>query len=136
MTGRGCALADAAEQLVGCSFKLYGRDPISGVDCVGLLLCSLRAIGAPILEPEQYSLRNLSVEAQVECAPALGLEEASGRSRTGDVLLFQLATSQYHLGIVSTGQGLIHAHAGLRRVVISPTLTSWPIHRSWRLASA
>ena len=46
MSGR--ALALAAESYVGASFRLHGRDPITGFDCLGLVLVALAEIGRPV----------------------------------------------------------------------------------------
>ena len=43
----GNALAHAAEGFVGASFRLHGRDPIIGLDCVGLVLLAMAEIGQP-----------------------------------------------------------------------------------------
>jgi hypothetical protein len=40
---------------------------------------------------------------------------------------------QVHLLVVGTRGDLIHAHAGLGRVVATPPPCPWPIERHWRL---
>lgn len=127
-------LARAAEELVGSPFRMHGRDPQIGIDCVGLVICALRTIGIEGIDPEGYALRNLAVDRQIASAAGLGLEEASGKAHAGDVLLFRLAAVQYHLGIVREDGALIHAHAGLGRVVVTPHPCGWPIERHWRLS--
>ena len=52
----------------------------------------------------------------------------------GDVLLLDVGPSQLHLAIVGVDGGIVHAHAGLRRVVLTPYPLPWPIVRHWRLA--
>ena len=84
MSGR--ALAEAAERYVGASFRPGGRDPMTGFDCLGL------------------------------------------------VLLFEPGPAQLHLGIAGIDGELVHAHAGLRRVVRTPFPLPWPVVRQWRLA--
>ncbi len=39
------AFAEAAESLVGIRFRLFGRDPAYGLDCVGLVAAALARSG-------------------------------------------------------------------------------------------
>ena len=39
------SLALAAEALEGAPFRLHGRDPVTGLDCIGVLAQSLEAFG-------------------------------------------------------------------------------------------
>lgn len=118
---------------MGCPFRLYGREPGSGLDCLGLVLCSLAAIGKNVDEIESYGLRNLSVDRFLPAAGQAGLAPVSGNSLSGDVLLFRLPAAQYHLGIISSSLALVHAHAGLRRVILTPPPLFWPVERHWRI---
>ena len=73
MSGR--ALALAAESYVGASFRLHGRDPITGFDCLGLVLVALAEIGRPVRVPLRYALRNLDLERFERLPAAAGLVE-------------------------------------------------------------
>jgi hypothetical protein len=121
--------AQAAEALVGTRFRLMGRDPASGLDCVGLVAA---ALGVPVA-PTDYRLRNRDISAALAFAPAAGLVEAVGAIEPGDVLLAVSGPAQHHLLVAGTGGGFIHAHAGLRRVVATPGPLPWPVTRHWRL---
>lgn len=134
MNGEGEALARAAQALVGTRFRLHGRDPATGLDCVGLAAAALAAIGRVCVAPACYALRNSDIAQALAFAPGAGLHEAEGPVRTGDVLLVQSGPAQHHLVIAASGGRLIHAHAGLRRVVATPGPLAWPILHHWRLA--
>lgn len=121
--------ARAAERLVGTRFRLHGRDPASGLDCVGLVAAALGVSTTPVA----YRLRNRDISAQLGFAPAAGLVETTGGIEPGDVLLVRAGPGQHHLLVADTRGGLIHAHAGLRRVVATPGPPRWPIERHWRL---
>ncbi|MEL7218948.1 MAG: peptidoglycan endopeptidase, partial [Pseudomonadota bacterium] len=54
----GPELAKAAARFIGVRFQLLGRDPLLGLDCVGLVTCSLEAIGRHPVVPAGYRLRN------------------------------------------------------------------------------
>jgi hypothetical protein len=126
MTGREVALA--ARALVGTRFLLHGRDPATGLDCVGLVSAALGATA-----PNGYRLRNRDIAAALAFAPAAGLTEVSGAVEPGDVLLVRSGPAQHHLLMAAPCGGFIHAHAGLRRVVVTPGPLAWPVERHWRL---
>jgi cell wall-associated NlpC family hydrolase len=135
MSDPGAALAGAALDLVGCSFRLHGRDPDTGLDCVGLVSTALAASGAKPVAPTGYGLRNLSIDQWLPLAGRSGLKPSSGPLRPGDVLLIALAHCQHHLVIAADAGSVIHAHAGLRRVVRQPLDPEWRICAQWRAAS-
>lgn len=122
--------------LIGCPFRLHGRDPATGLDCVGLVTAALESTGARTVAPSGYGLRNLSIAQWLPLALQSGLVPATGPAQPGDVLLIALAHSQHHLVIAASGQGVIHAHAGLRRVVLQPLDPAWKVCAHWRAAPA
>lgn len=129
---RRLALAEAAEHLVGTAFRFRGRDPASGLDCVGLVAAALERIGAPAPPIASYAFRQRDFAAQLAGAAAAGFDEVGGTPQAGDVLLLRPGPAQVHLAIVGAG-GLIHAHTGLGRIVLTPPPLPWPIERHWRL---
>lgn len=133
-TDRGADLAVAAAQLIGCPFRLHGRDPATGLDCVGVVVAALVAIGARPLAPTGYGLRNLSVEHWLHLAARSGLVASPGSIRASDVLLIALNHSQHHLAIATSDVSIIHAHAGLRLVVRQPLEPNWRVCAKWRAA--
>jgi hypothetical protein len=130
----GLALALAAEGLVGASFRLHGRDRLTGFDCLGLVLLALAEIGRPAHLAFCYGLRNLEPERFFRMAEKAGFAETATAPEAGDVLLLDVGPAQLHLAIVGVDGGIVHAHAGLRRVVHTPYPLPWPIVRQWRLA--
>ena len=131
----GAALAAAAEGLIGTRFRLHGRDPATGLDCVGLVVAALRIIGRAAETPPAYALRNSTIAPLLGWAARLGLVEASDAPQTGDVLLVEPGPAQHHVLIALTASRFVHAHAGLRRIVATPGPLPWPRLRHWRLAS-
>lgn len=129
----GDALANAASALAGAPFRLYGRDPQTGLDCVGLCLASLAAIGRRLVVPASYGLRNSELGNLPGLAAKAGLEAANGPVQPGDILLVRLSPIQFHLMIAGPNGCFIHAHAGLRRVVTSPGPNLYPVVKHWRL---
>lgn len=129
-------LARAAERYVGATFRPHGRDPVTGFDCLGLVLMALADIGRPVRFPLRYSLRNRDL-GRFERLPAkAGFAETEAPCEPGDVLLLKTGPAQLHFAIVASRGGIVHAHAGLRRVVHTPFPLRWPIVRQWRLRAA
>lgn len=129
----GADVAAAARRLVGTPFRLRGRDPATGLDCVGLVGCALAASGHSVRLPKDYSLHSLDIGPLLPFAGACGLGDASGDPEPGDVVLFQVGLVQFHLAVADGLRGFVHANAGLRRVVAGPADPQWPIARLWRL---
>ncbi len=129
----GERLAAAAASLIGTPFCLHGRDPASGLDCVGLVHASLAAIGHQGQSPEGYALRTIDPQRWFACAHDYGLVKAHGSIRAGDVILTSPGPGQSHLAIAESEISAIHAHAGLRRVV-RQTLSVMPAKlMRWRI---
>ena len=123
--------AHAAEALLGVPFRLGGRDRASGVDCVGLVVCALGAAEAPV----GYALRNSDIDRHLAFAGRAGFVRAAGRVARGDLVLAVPGPAQHHVLIALAPQRFVHAHAGLRRVVIHAGPLPWPERARWRLAT-
>lgn len=133
MTNDSAALARAAERLAGTPFRLHGRDPATGLDCIGVVGAALGAIGRPAELPIAYALRNSDIGEALRHATKSALVRVSGRVVTGDIVLTAPGPAQYHLLIALGGERFVHAHAGLRRVVVTPGPIDEPIVYHWRL---
>ena len=133
MTSIGWQLGRAAESLVGTAFRLHGRDPAFGIDCVGVLTRSLQICGLPVPTGIRYGLRNATIDRPVAQFCAAGFASvAADHPRSGDVLLAIVGPAQFHVLMMGTGSHFIHAHAGMRRVVAMSAPLGWPIAGQWR----
>ncbi len=128
------AFASAAEGMIGARFRLHGRDPEGGLDCVGLVHASLAAIGRHPVAPQGYALRNWSITHWLEHAAVSGFVPVAAPIMRGDLLLVMPSPVQHHLLIAAGTHSVIHAHAGLRRVVRQPRDGAAQMARHWRLA--
>jgi len=133
MTRESSRLGQAAAALVGCRFRLHGLDPASGLDCVGLVYASLAALGFQPVAPRGYGLRNLSIDQWLEFAERSGLEPTEEELGPDQVLLVDLGFGQHHLMITTEEDEVVHAHAGLSRVVKHRRDPSMHICKRWRL---
>jgi murein DD-endopeptidase / murein LD-carboxypeptidase len=117
---------DRARALIGTPFRLHGRDPATGLDCVGLIA----RVAGQFAPPTGYAMRGGSAESWTALLDKFALRRTKSEIKAGDILLLEAGPAQFHLGIF-TGNGLIHADAGLRRVVETPGPIRWPILGIW-----
>ncbi|TKD51651.1 peptidoglycan endopeptidase [Sphingomonas baiyangensis] len=121
----GAAIAAAARGLVGASFRLHGRDPATGLDCVGVVLAALDGAGCGVADVNGYRLRTADADHAAGVIAGAGLARVDA-PQVGDVALMRAGGVQLHLGIV-TESGLVHADAHLRRVVERPGTPPSPV---------
>ncbi|WP_241557288.1 C40 family peptidase [Croceibacterium ferulae] len=131
----GEMIAAAAMDLVGARFQLQGRDPRTGLDCVGVILAALAVNGRAPPPVPPYTMRRTQLDPFDRLAAAQGLRDVSGAAEPGDVLVFRTGPAQWHAAIATAGDHVVHAHAALRRVVSSPVPPEWTIVRHWRVPS-
>ncbi|MEE4451753.1 hypothetical protein [Novosphingobium resinovorum] len=131
MTGEDLAIA--ARGLVGSPFRLHGRDPASGLDCVGVIEAAFAKAGMRCRLPNGYRLRARDLPDAAALASALGLERTDGAIAAGDVLLLRPSPCQFHLVLAVSPAAVVHAHAGLRKVVLGPLPDQWSRYGHWRL---
>lgn len=134
MTGLADRFATEAERLEGTRFRLHGRDPATGLDCIGLAACALARAGGKATAPRHYALRNLDIGRFLNGGRPDGFEPVTGAPRRGDLLLVRPGPAQHHVLIALSPHRFVHAHAGLRRVVIQHGPHRWPVIHHWRLA--
>lgn len=126
----GARALAAARAAVGARFRLHGRDPATGLDCVGLAALAMRAEGFEGKVPSGYALRSGDAARAIREIDAAGLERAAD-ARPGDLLLLRTGPGQLHFAI-DAGSGIVHADAMLRRVTERPG-TRWPVIGRWRV---
>ena len=134
MTPLSERFATEAERLAGSPFRLHGRDPRTGLDCVGLAMIALRRAGGSVDAPSDYALRNRKLHGHLSSASRTGFDRVEGETLRGDLLMLRPGPSQHHLVIALGEKRFVHAHAGLRRVVLQTGLASWPLLQHWRLS--
>ncbi|MET3824881.1 cell wall-associated NlpC family hydrolase [Sphingomonas sp. PvP055] len=131
MTRRDHAVVATARRTIGARFRLQGRDPAFGLDCVGVVAFAVRGAGYVGAIPEGYALRGghaAEIAAQFESAgfvrgPTLA---------PGGIALFDSGCGQLHLAVIVPG-GIVHADAMLRRVVERPGPPPWAVLGCWHL---
>jgi hypothetical protein len=117
-----------ARALIGTRFRLHGRDPATGLDCIGVVACA-----AGIQARTGYALRGgdpREIEAALRAAGFVRVGDAA----SGDILVCRPGVGQLHLG-VKTATGVIQADLALRRVIERPGPPQAEVIGTWRRLS-
>ena len=125
--------AAKARALVGVRFRPQGRDPETGLDCVGMILRACAIDSAAVRS--NYALRGDHAHELKSALGALCRRVMTAQAREGDILLMAAGPRQMHLGI-RTERGVVHADAKLRRVVETPGKPPWPVIGAYRARRA
>ncbi|MCC2977399.1 peptidoglycan endopeptidase [Sphingomonas sp. PL-96] len=120
------SIVAAARAAVGSRFRLHGRNPALGLDCVGLVAVALGGRNVPA----DYALRSGDTMRAEAALREAGLRPVN-LADAGDVLLLRAGPGQLHLAIRSE-TGIIHADAVLRRVVERPGAVPFALVSAWR----
>lgn len=126
----GEEIAARARSYVGVRFRPQGRDPTTGLDCVGT---AAAAAGVPTERVRSdYAMRGESLAAIEHELCDLGCQPMAGSAPApGDIVVCEAGPQQFHL-LIFTGAGFVHADAGLRMVVERPCPIPWPVLGVWR----
>jgi cell wall-associated NlpC family hydrolase len=101
-------------------FRHQGRSR-RGVDCAGLLLVSMAAIGRPIVDLAAYGREPIGGKLRAVLADNLGDPVPKADMRPGDVVLMRFRGEPSHVGMIGDylygGLSLIHTFAQVKKVV-------------------
>lgn len=109
---------------MGVRWRHQGRNRM-GVDCVGLVICSLADIG--VVVPDMQGYRRTPDPIFVE--HIRNNSEPAASLLPGTLGIFRDGTQPCHVGIFSTMHGqlsLIHAYAGTGKVMEEVFIHDWP----------
>ncbi len=110
----------SAQALVGVRFRLHGRDPATGLDCVGVVATALATAGVRINHvPTGYGLCDHDRGGVMALLQAAGLHRVNAPPSMGQIALYDVGQRQHHLAIMGPNSA-VHAHATLRKIVESP----------------
>ncbi|WP_242139887.1 peptidoglycan endopeptidase [Sphingomonas sp. TREG-RG-20F-R18-01] len=131
MTRVDGAVVAAARAVLSARFRLHGRDPALGLDCVGVVAVAARGAGYDGAVPTGYALHGGDVARVRAQFDAAGFVPAA-TVRPGAIALFDSGLGQLHLAVIVPG-GIVHADAMLRRVVERPGMPPWPLLGCWHV---
>lgn len=119
---------ERARRLLGTRFRAQGRDPRTGLDCLGLAIIAHEIDSRTVRR--DYRLRG---DHRRELMTGLASEfrrVPPSRQRAGDLILIRVADDQCHLAI-RTPEGFVHADVR-RGVVETPGAPPWPVVATYR----
>lgn len=118
-----------ARSLVGVRFRPQGRDPQTGLDCVGVILCAFGLSADEVRK--NYRLRGQHLQELLSELSRHFRRIAVSASSGADVLVCSPSDDQFHLA-VSCGESFVHADSRLRRVAETPGRPLWPCVATFR----
>ena len=121
----------AARAGLGTRFRPQGRRVGVGLDCIGVALLAAAGAGLRLEGLPAYALGGDHAALLAATLRGLGLRRVR-RPRPGDLLEYALAPGHRHLALL-TDCGILHAHAGLGRVVEAPAPAEWQVVGLWAL---
>jgi murein DD-endopeptidase / murein LD-carboxypeptidase len=131
LSARRAGAIVAARAGLGTRFRVQGRLVGVGLDCVGVALLAAEGAGVHLGPVPPYALGGDHAELLAATLRQLGLRRVR-RSRPADLVEYALAPGHRHLALI-TDRGILHAHAGLGRVVEGPVPDDWPVAAIWAL---
>lgn len=121
-------VVDAVRSAVGTRFRPQGRLSGVGLDCVGVALIAARSAGLQCHAVPPYVLGGNHGEILEYALLEIGYHRTV-RPEVADIIVFALGNCHRHLAVI-TDRGIVHAHAGLGRVVEGP-IPDWPVVDYW-----
>ncbi|WP_156254361.1 peptidoglycan endopeptidase [Sandarakinorhabdus oryzae] len=131
LTRRRQAAIAAARAGLGTRFHPQGRNVGIGLDCIGVALLAATGAGLQLGPVPAYALGGDHDALLADALCRLGLRRVR-RVQPADLIEYALAPGHRHLALV-TDRGILHAHAGLGRVVEGPAPDDWPVAACWAL---
>ena len=134
MHRHSAAIVAAARACIGTRFQPQGRTIGLGLDCVGVVLAAAHAAGVVTPRLPAYALGGDHEALLCAALDEAGMTPACDPAG-GDIHLFEPAPGRRHFAVqVSNDRpwALVHAHAGIGRVVEGPVEPGWTHLGAWR----
>lgn len=127
------AIAKRAMETLGVRFRLHGRSMKTGLDCVGLVTHAIAPHIKGMMIPRHYNLRYDDVDIPLSFFSGSNFNQINFKSpyQCGDIILVAPASNQLHFLIMSD-DAFVHAHCGLRRIVMTNLPILSPVKAVWR----
>ena len=106
----------AARACLGTPFHHQGRVAGVGVDCIGLVVVALWAVGVEVRDRVDYG-RRPDGESLIRALEGHGAVKVAGAFRAGDVLVFRYDHQPQHVALATSGETMIHSFAPAGKVV-------------------
>jgi len=112
---RSMLMIDAARACLGTPFHHQGRLPGSGLDCIGLVVVALRAVGLEVRDRLDYGVRpdGTSLVAALESHGARRAPDIA----MGNILLIRFDHQPQHVALATGPETMIHSFAPAGKVI-------------------
>lgn len=122
------AFIAAARDYMRVRFKHQGRDR-RGLDCVGLCIVAMRAIGRTCFDAKVYSRHPRKQGLREALVRNLGEPIPKDQMQAGDIALMSFVNEPSHVGIITDyplgGFALLHTFAQMKQVVEHRMDNTW-----------
>lgn len=117
--------AAAAEALAGVRWRRHGRSPAAGLDCGGLPVAGLAAVGIVATDSRDYDAGMPPSEFLWRMCRSNGVEQPWRDAGEGRLALCSWGSSAAprHLVVMLARRRIVHVDASVRRVAVVPA--SW-----------
>ena len=115
MTARSC---------VGSPFRHQGRNPVQGLDCIGLIIYVSKTLGLSDFDLADYKKIPRKNAISCQAAQAGFKDKEKSLMHPGDVIILRIGKYLEHSAIISD-RGIIHACEKYGRVVEHGLDTEW-----------
>ena len=117
-------IVESARVMTGIPFRHQGRT-FSGVDCVGLIVLTLRSLGITSHDCTSYGRRPDGVAFMREFYAAGAKRVRVCDRMPGHLIVVPETRRPCHIGVLTERGGIIHAHAPDRCVVETGLPADW-----------
>lgn len=116
-----------ARACLGTPFHHQGRKPGIGLDCIGLIVCTLRALGVPVSDITDYDRKPDGVRlcAALIAHGGTALPKDPSIWQAGDILVFRYDGQPQHVAFFDGSGHIIHAFAPAGKVVETSYGSYW-----------
>jgi len=110
---------------IGTPFMHAGRSTGLGVDCVGILAASAKAVGISDYDNVNYSPRSVDTDFLISELQRFTEPVPLEQRQPGDVLLFKVKGRSQHTGVLVTPETFVHAYQSAGKVCETELSPVW-----------
>lgn len=115
----------AARACAGTPYRHQGRSPGNGLDCLGLIISAVSAIGINVVNTPDYG-RSPRGDVLLDALQGYPLTEVPKTDiQAGDLLVFRFNSQPQHFGLATGPDTMVHSFSVVGSVVETNIGISW-----------